>query len=88
MAKEAISRHNEGSEVALLNKIRSKIFLLHGFLMGSQHLHWVLGVVGFGIHVGDADFKILTARGPETKKLNSVLSLCAAIAVQKTHTFN
>jgi len=37
-----ISRHDEGSEVALLSKTRNKIFLLLGFLMGGQHLHSLL----------------------------------------------
>jgi len=41
-AKEAISRHYEGREVALLSKTRSKIFLLLDFLMGGQHLKRVL----------------------------------------------
>jgi len=44
MAKEAISRHYEGSEVALLSKTRNKIFLLLHFIQTFfQTKHMIAG---------------------------------------------
>jgi len=77
MAKEAISRYYEGSEVGLLTKTRSKIFLLLGFLMGGQYLKGFLGLIGFGICIGNTDIQnIISAMGPETmdKKITSVIT--------------
>jgi len=40
MAKETISRHDKGSEVASLSKTRSKIVLLLGFLVNLEYNAW------------------------------------------------
>jgi len=53
--------------MALLSKTRSKIFRLLGFLVGGQHLKRVLGLIAFGIHVGDMDIQnTVSSMGPET----------------------
>jgi len=77
MAKETISRHYTGSEMALLSKTRSKIFLLLGFLMGGQHVKRVLGLISFGICVSNLDiWNTISTTGPETtdKKITLVIT--------------
>jgi len=77
MAKEASSRHYEGSEMVLLSMARSKIFLLLGCLMGGQHLRRVLVLIGFGICVVIMDIQnIIGTTGPETmdKEITSVIT--------------
>jgi len=62
--------------MAALSETRGKIFLLLGFLMGGQHLKRVLGLISFGIRIGNSNIQnTISTTGPETtdKKIASVI---------------
>jgi len=63
--------------MVLLSKTRSKIFLLLVLLMGGQDLQRILGLICFGVSVGNTNIQdTISATGPEAtdKKITTVIT--------------
>jgi len=63
--------------MASLSKTRSKIFLLLVLLMGGQDLQRILGLICFGVSVGNTNIQdTISATGPEAtdKKITTVIT--------------
>jgi len=65
-------------EMVLLSKTRGKIFLLLVLLLGGQDFQSILGLIGFGISVGNTDIQnTISATGPEAtdKKITMIITM-------------